>query len=79
MGHYITMDADKWYILYDDDLTQVISGWVGIGTRIDSPLANLELFDSEEEMLIRLEELMGEIDEEEDDDDDNQEGDTDDE
>jgi hypothetical protein len=60
MGHYITMDSDKWYILYNDKLTQVISGFVGIGTRIDSPLVNLELFDTEEEMLIRLEELIGE-------------------
>lgn len=60
MGHYITMDSDKWYILYNDELTQVISGFVGIGTRIDSPLVNLELFDTEEEMLIRLEELIDE-------------------
>jgi hypothetical protein len=60
MGHYITMDSDKWYILYNDELTQVLSGFVGIGTRIDSPLVNLELFDTEEEMLIRLEELIDE-------------------
>jgi hypothetical protein len=76
MGHYITMDSDKWYILYNDELTQVISGFVGIGTRIDSPLVNLELFDTEEEMLIRLEELIGDIDtEEEEEENDNNEND----
>jgi hypothetical protein len=43
MGHYITVDYDYWFIAYDDNNANLVSGEGLAGTRIDTARTYLEL------------------------------------
>jgi|688.fasta_scaffold87418_2 hypothetical protein len=57
MGHYITVDYDYWFIAYDDNNANLVSGEGLAGTRIDTARTYLELFQTEADWEQRLSEL----------------------
>lgn len=57
MGHYITVDYDYWFIAYDENYENLVTGSGLAGTRIDTAKIYLELFQSEADFDQRMSEI----------------------
>jgi hypothetical protein len=57
MAHHITVEYDYWFIAYDENYEYLVEGEGLSGTRIDTARTYLELFETEEELNLKLTEI----------------------
>jgi hypothetical protein len=57
MAHHITVEYDYWFIAYNENYQNLVEGEGPAGTRIDTAKINLELFQTKEELNLRLSEI----------------------